>query len=92
MNSSESFFKFIYLVLGCWVAVAVSSSPAAGRAAALLAVRAPLLSAASLAVGHRLSSTRASVVVALRLSCSVACGIFPDQRSNPCPRLWLADS
>ena len=29
--------------------------------------------------------TRASVVVAHRLSCSAACGIFPAQGSNPCP-------
>ena len=27
-----------------------------------------------------------------RLSCSVACGIFPDQGSNPCPLHWQADS
>ena len=33
-----------------------------------------------------------SVVVAHRLSCSVACGIFPDQGSNPCPLHWQADS
>ena len=33
-----------------------------------------------------------SVVVAHRLSCSTACGIFPDQRSNPCPLHWQADS
>ena len=32
------------------------------------------------------------VVVAHRLSCSVACGIFPDQGSNPCPLHWQADS
>ena len=25
-------------------------------------------------------------------SCSVACGIFPDQGSNPCPLHWQADS
>ena len=31
---------------------------------------------------------RASVVVALRLSHSVACGIFPDQGSNLCPLHW----
>ena len=33
-----------------------------------------------------------SVVVAHRLSCSVACGILPDQGSNPCPLPWQADS
>ena len=33
-----------------------------------------------------------SVVVAHGLSCSVACGIFPDQGQNPCPLHWQADS
>ena len=33
-----------------------------------------------------------SVVVAHGLSCSVACGIFPYQGSNPCPLHWQADS
>ena len=34
----------------------------------------------------------ASVVVARRLSCPVACGIFPDQGSNSYPLHWQADS
>ena len=33
-----------------------------------------------------------SAVVAHGLSCSTACGIFPDQRSNLCPLHWQADS
>ena len=33
-----------------------------------------------------------SVVVVHRVSCSVACGIFPDQESNHCPVLCKADS
>ena len=33
-----------------------------------------------------------SVVVAYGPSCSAACGIFPDQGSNPCPLHWQADS
>ena len=33
-----------------------------------------------------------SVVVAHGPSCSVACGIFPDQGSNPLPPHWQADS
>ena len=33
-----------------------------------------------------------SAVVAHGLSCSMACGIFPDQGSNPCPLHWQADS
>ena len=30
--------------------------------------------------------------MAHRLSCSAACGIFPDQGLNPCPLRWQADS
>ena len=33
-----------------------------------------------------------SVVVVDRLSCPVACEIFPDQGSNPCPLHWQADT
>ena len=33
-----------------------------------------------------------SVIVAHGPSCSTACGIFPDQGSNPCPLHWHADS
>ena len=32
------------------------------------------------------------VVVAFGLSCSEACGIFPDLGSNPCPLHWQVDS
>ena len=38
------------------------------------------------------SSHAGSVVVAHGPSCSVACGILPDQGSNPCPLHWQADS
>ena len=41
--------------------------------------------------GFRLQSTD-SVVVAHRSSGSVACGIFPDQRSNPRLLHWQVDS
>ena len=37
---------------------------------------------------HSLWSGKASVVVAHRLSCSVACEIFPDQGWNLCPLCW----
>ena len=33
-----------------------------------------------------------SVVTAHGLSCSAACGIFPDQGLNTCPQHWQADS
>ena len=46
------------------------------------------------ALGHVGFSSRnmGSEVVVLRLSCSAACGIFPDQGSNPCPLHWQVDS
>ena len=33
-----------------------------------------------------------SVVVLHGLSCPKACGIFPDQGSDPCPLYWQVDS
>ena len=42
-------------------------------------------------VAPRLQST-GSVVVAHRLSCSSACGVFPDQGLNPCVLHWQVDS
>ena len=38
------------------------------------------------------SRRASSVIVAHGPSCSVACGIFPDQGSNPCPLHWQGDS
>ena len=86
------FFIFIYLWL-CWVFVSVrglslvvasgghSSSWCAG-----LSLSRPLLLRST---GSRCTG---SVVVAHGLSCFAACGIFPDQGSNPCPLHWQADS
>ena len=69
----------------------------------LAAVRGLLFAVACL-MEHRLRGTQASevadsgldstgsVVVAHRLGCSVACGIFLDQGLNPCLLLWQAYS
>ena len=85
-------YLFIYLWL-CWVFVSVwGLSPVAAsgghsslRCAGLLLSRPFLL--------RNTGSRRAgSVVVAHGPSCSVACGILPDQGSNPCPLHWQADS
>ena len=51
-----------------------------------------LIAVASLVVKHRFQGAQAPVAVALMLSCSKACGIFPDQESNTCPLHWQADS
>ena len=83
---------FIYLWL-CWVFVSVrglslvvesgdhSSSRCTG-----LSPSWPLLLRST---GSRCAG---SVIVAHGPSCSVACGIFPDQGLNPCPLHWQADS
>ena len=91
------FFKknylFIYLflaVLGLRFCARAFSScgkwgHSSSRCAGLLLSR-PLLSWST-------SSSRAgSVVVAHGPSCSAACGILPDQGSNPCHLHWQADS
>ena len=84
--------SFIYLWL-CWVFVSVrglspvvaSGGHSSSRCAGLSLLRPLLL--------QNTGSRRAgSVVVAHGPSCSVACGIFPDQGSNPCPLHWQADS
>ena len=50
-----------------------------------------LIALASLVVAHGLQST-GSIAVVHKLSCSTACGSFPDQRLNPCLLHWQADS
>ena len=89
MGESFFFFNlFIFYFWLCWVFVSVqglslvvaSGGHSSSRCAGLSLSR-PLL----------LRST-GSVVVARGLSCSAACGIFPDQGSNPCPLHWQVDS
>ena len=46
---------------------------------------------ASVVVAHGLQSTGSTVVVH-RLTCSPACGIFPNQGSNQCLLHWQVDS
>ena len=90
---NASFFKkFIYLWL-CWVFVSVqglslvvtSGDHSSSRCAGLSLSRPLLL----WSTGSRRTG---SVIVAHGPSCSAACGIFPDQGSNPCPLDWQADS
>ena len=91
------FFNFTYLfiylflaVLGlCFCARAFSSCGERGHSSsqcAGLSLSRPLLLRST---GSRRTG---SAVVAHGLSCSAACGIFPDQSSNPCPLHWQADS
>ena len=89
------FYLFIYLFIYWlyWVFVSVrglclvaaSGGHSSSRCAGLSLSRPLLL----WSTGSRRAG---SVVVAYGRSCSVACGIFPDQGSNPCPLHWQADS
>ena len=84
---------FVFNLWLCWVFVSVrglslvaasgghSSSQCAG-----LSLSRPLL---LWSTGSRHAG---SAIVAHGPSCSTACGIFPDQGSNPCPLHWQADS
>jgi len=63
----------------------------AGRAYSVVVPR--LLTAVSfLAAEHGALGTQASVDVVHELSWPLACGIFPNQGSNPCPLRWQVDS
>ena len=85
-------YLFIYFWM-CWVFVFVRGLPlvvaSGGHSSswcAGLSLSRPLLLRST---GSRHAG---SVVVAHGPSCSAACGILPDQGSNPCPLRWQADS
>ena len=99
------FILFIYFWL-CWVFVATHGLSLVGASRGcsslwcvgfswwLLLLRSTgssLGTGASVVVARGLWSA-GSVVVAHGLSCSMACGIFPDRGSNPCPLHWQTDS
>ena len=88
-----NFYLFIYYLWLCWVFASVRGlSPVAASGG----------HSSSRCVGPSLSrplllwstgSRRAgSAIVAHGPSCSAACGILPDQGSNPCTLHWQADS
>ena len=87
-----AFFLIFFNFWLCWVFVSVwglslvvaSGDHSSSRCAGLSLSRPLLWSTGSRRAG--------SVVVAHGPSCSAACGIFPDQGSNPCPPHWQADS
>ena len=91
----NSFFKnylFIYLWL-CWVFVSARGlSPVAASGAHSSLLCAGLSLSRPLPLRSTGSRSADSVIVAHGLSCSAACGIFPDQGSNPRPLPWQADS
>ena len=85
-------YLFIYLWL-CWVFVSVRGLSLVAASGAHSSSRCAGLSLSRPLLLWSPGSRRAgSVVVAHGPSCSAACGIFPDQGSNPCPLHWQADS
>ena len=72
--------------------VAVSRGSLLRRAGFSLQWLLLLRSTGSRRAGFSSCGAWASVVVAHGLSCSVTCGVFLDQGSNPCPLHWQVDS
>ena len=86
------FLKFIYFWL-CWVFVSVQGLSLVAASGGHSSSRCTGLSLSRPLLLRSTGSRRAgSVIVAHGPSCSAACGIFPDQGSNPCPLHWQADS
>ena len=92
----SKFFFFLILLIYlwlCWVFVSVrglslvaaSGDHSSSRCAGLSLSRPLLLQSTG-------SRRAGSAIVAHGPSRSAACGIFPDQGSNPCPLHWQADS
>ena len=85
-------FLFIYLWL-CWVFVSVRGLSLVAASRGHSSSRCAGLSLSRPLLLRSTGSRRAgSVAMAHGPSCSAACGIFPDQGSNPCPLHWQADS
>ena len=83
---------FIYLWL-CWVFVSVRGlSPVAASGGHSSSRCAGLSLSRPLPLRSTGSRRAGAVIVAHGPSCSAACGILPDQGSNPCPLHWQADS
>ena len=92
----KNYYLFIYLfiifggaVLGLRFCARASSS-CGKRGPLFIAVRGPL--SRPLLLWSTGSRRAGSVIMAHGPSCSAACGILPDQGSNPCALHWQADS
>ena len=72
------FKKYLFYFWLCWVFVALCGLPPVAMHSLVIMV-------------PSLVRTIGSVSVAHRLSCTPACGILPEQGSNPCPLHWQAE-
>ena len=88
----EFIYLFIYFWL-CWVFVSVRGLSLVAASRGHSSSRCVGLSLSRPLLLRSTGSRRAdSAIVAHGPSCSAACGILPDQGSNPCPLHWQADS
>ena len=87
-----STLKYLFIYLG-WAGSLLPHKPSlvSSEGYSLVAVHRVLFAVSSLVAEHGLGST-GSVVVVPGLCCSMACGNFLDQGSNPYPLHWQADS
>ena len=96
LYSRSLFFGFFLIFIyfwPCWVFVSVRGLSPVAASGGHSSLRCAGLSLSRPLLLWSTGSRRAgSVVVVHGSSCSVACGIFPDQGSNPCPLHWQADS
>ena len=91
--SKVFFFNYLFIYLWmCWVFVSVQGLSLVAASGGHSSSRCTGLSLSWLLLLRSTGSRRAgSVVVAHGPSCSAACGILPDQGSNPCPLHRQAD-
>ena len=87
------FLNFLIYLWLCWDFVSVRGLSLVAASGGHSSLRCVGLSLSRPLLLRSTGSRRAgSVVVAHGPSCSAACGIFPDQGSNPYPLHWQADS
>ena len=88
------FYLFIFSAVWGLCCCVWAFSSCGERGLLFIALCGLLLVVASLVMEHRLQELwhAGSVVMAHGLICSAACGIIPDQGSNPCPPHWQTDS
>ena len=96
LKNMRWYFNFIYLFIYlwlCWVFVSVRGLPLIAASGGHSSSRCAGLSLSRPLLLRSTGSRRAgSVIVAHGPSHSTACGILPDQGSNPCSLHWQADS
>ena len=97
LKSSWHIYLFILFIIIffwlCWVFVSMQGLSLAVASGGHSSSRCAGLSLSRSLLFRSTGSRRAgSVVAAHGPSCSAACGIFPDQGSNPCLLHWQADS